>query len=165
MLKKLECMLDMLADTAKCEFDKGIDNVDTSEMGEVIDMIKDLAKALYHLEVFYNMKGDYRMSPEMYREHDAEYYRDMDREHGIRYYTEMSEHDKYAGESCEDYMNLMKYIFENHMGTADEKQMVRTHVDKFMNSLWEDIQKLWEHLGSEERTVIKSKMTTMLSRM
>lgn len=163
-MHKLEDMLKILECSAYDEFQKGICNVNTDEMGKVVDMIKDISNALYHLEVYHNMKGDYHMTPEMYHEHNAEYYRDMDKEKGLRYYTEMDPKSEYWGKAGVDYKNLMEYISENQEGTPEEKQMVRTHVDKYMNASWEDLQKLIEHLDSEERTVIKAKMSTMLSR-
>ena len=44
-------MIETLTEVAKCELDKGIDCVDTKEMGEVTDMIKDLAKAEYYAKI------------------------------------------------------------------------------------------------------------------
>ena len=41
-------MIEKLSECAKCEFDSGIENVNTCEMGEVIDMMKDLAEAMYY---------------------------------------------------------------------------------------------------------------------
>lgn len=41
-------MIEKLTECAKSQFDKGIESVDTCEMGKVIDMIKDLAEAMYY---------------------------------------------------------------------------------------------------------------------
>ena len=41
-------MIETLTEVAKCEFDKGIENIDTKEMGEVADIIKDLSEAMYY---------------------------------------------------------------------------------------------------------------------
>lgn len=163
-MHKLEDMLKMLECAAHDELEKGPRNVNTDEIGKVVDMIKDISNALYHLEVYHSIKGDYKMTPEMYREHDAEYYRDMDKKNGLRYYTEMDSKNEHWGKAGVDYKNLMEYISENQEGTPEEKQMIRKHVDKYMNATWEDLQKLIEHLDAEERTVIKAKMSTMLSR-
>lgn len=40
-----------LIDAAKAEWAKGIENVNTEELGEVVDMIKDLAEACYYCSV------------------------------------------------------------------------------------------------------------------
>lgn len=47
-IKRIHEMLEMLTESAKSEMDKGIDNVDTTEMSKVTDMIKDLAEAMYY---------------------------------------------------------------------------------------------------------------------
>lgn len=44
-LKPICSMMEKLTEWSKCELDKGRDCVDTKEMGEAIDMIKDLAEA------------------------------------------------------------------------------------------------------------------------
>lgn len=41
-------MIEKLTECSKSQFDKGIESVDTCEMGKVIDMIKDLAEAMYY---------------------------------------------------------------------------------------------------------------------
>ena len=41
-------MSEKLSECAKSEFDKGIESVNTDEMGKVTDMLKDLAEAMYY---------------------------------------------------------------------------------------------------------------------
>ena len=41
-------MIEKLTECSKTQFDKGIESVDTCEMGKVVDMIKDLAEAMYY---------------------------------------------------------------------------------------------------------------------
>lgn len=41
-------MIEKLTKCAEMEFEKGVENVDTKEMGEVVDIIKDLAEAMYY---------------------------------------------------------------------------------------------------------------------
>lgn len=143
-IKRIHEMEEKLTEIALCEINKGIECVNTAEMGAVIDMIKDLACAekeareakemekeeeeekeeekhmLRMLKEEYGMgeedskrfydawrykngrfapKGRgtrrgyeeppyYHMSPEMYKEHDPEWYRDMDRQtKGVMYFS------------------------------------------------------------------------------
>ena len=44
-IKRMHDMIEKLSECAKSEFDKGIENVNTDEMGKVTDMLKDLAEA------------------------------------------------------------------------------------------------------------------------
>lgn len=50
-VKRMHEMIEKLSECAKCEFDKGIENIDTCEMGQVTDMLKDLAEAMYYREL------------------------------------------------------------------------------------------------------------------
>ena len=47
-VKRMHDMIEKLSERAECEFAKGIDNVDTCEMGKVVDMMKDLSEAMYY---------------------------------------------------------------------------------------------------------------------
>lgn len=44
-------MTEKLTKCAEMEFEKGIENVDTKEMGEVVDIIKDLCEAEYYAKI------------------------------------------------------------------------------------------------------------------
>lgn len=50
-VKRMHEMIEKLSECAKTQFDKGIDKVDTCEMGKVIDMMKDLSEAMYYREL------------------------------------------------------------------------------------------------------------------
>lgn len=146
-IKRIHEMEEKLTEIALCEINKGIECVNTAEMGAVIDMIKDLACAEkeareakemekeeedekkeneHFLKMLKEEYGDeegekrfysgqsrsrtsgrfmrrgdgrkrgyeeppyYHMAPEMMREHDPEYWRDMDRVSGKMYYTPTS---------------------------------------------------------------------------
>lgn len=144
-IKRIHEMEEKLTEIALCEINKGIECVNTAEMGAVIDMIKDLACAEkeareakemekeeedekkeneYFLKMLKEEYGDeegekrfysgqprsrtsgrfmrrgdgrrrgyeeppyYHMNPEMYKEHDPEWYRDMDRQtKGVMYFS------------------------------------------------------------------------------
>lgn len=47
-VKRMYCMIEKLAECAEKQFDNGIESVDTAEMGQVTDMLKDLAEAMYY---------------------------------------------------------------------------------------------------------------------
>ena len=107
-------MIEKLSECAKCELDKGIESIDTKEMGEVAEIIKELCEAEYYAKVSKAMdehdfdnaeeimdegRRGYRGQPRdsrgryMRRGYDEmmympEMYRDMDRESmGKMYYT------------------------------------------------------------------------------
>lgn len=47
-IERMHEMIEKLSECAKCEFDKGIENIDTCEMKEAVDMLKDLSEAMYY---------------------------------------------------------------------------------------------------------------------
>ena len=55
-VKRMYCMIEKLAECAEKQFDAGIENIDTSEMGQVVDMMKDLAEAMYYRELTKSMQ-------------------------------------------------------------------------------------------------------------
>ena len=86
-VKNIHCMIEKLSEAAKCEIDKGIECIDTEEMGKVIDMIKDLAKAEYYAKISKAMdEAEYGIE---YDEHGAydepRYYRGQPRDSKGRY--------------------------------------------------------------------------------
>lgn len=50
-VKNIHSILEKLAECAKIEAEKGIEQLDTKEMGEVVDMIKDLSEAEYYSRI------------------------------------------------------------------------------------------------------------------
>ena len=73
-----------------------LDNVDTKELGEVIDMVKDLSEAIYYCTITEAMeekekngKGEEHHYYTEYRYPEIYNYRDMDRSSGRMYYNEM----------------------------------------------------------------------------
>ena len=110
-IKNIHSMIEKLSECAKCELDKGIESIDTKEMGEVAEIIKELCEAEYYAKVSKAMdehdfdnaeeimdegRRGYRGQPRDsrgrymrrgYQKMMPEYYRDMDMDDGRMYYT------------------------------------------------------------------------------
>ena len=75
-----------------------LSSVDAKELGEAMDMIKDLSEAIYYCTITESMEKSDKEKKEMpmmypveYRYYPTDYnryYRDMDREYGAMYYTD-----------------------------------------------------------------------------
>lgn len=50
-IKNIHSMIEKLSECAKCELDKGIEKIDTEEMGEVAEIIKELTEAEYYATI------------------------------------------------------------------------------------------------------------------
>lgn len=82
-------MIEKLSEVAKCELDKGVENIDTKEMGEVAEIIKELSEAEYYAKISkamdeseYGEDYDYRG---VYDEYERKGYRGQRRDSRGRY--------------------------------------------------------------------------------
>lgn len=83
-IKHIHDMIEKLSECAKCELDKGIEMIDTKEMGEVAEIIKELAEAEYYAKISkamdeaeYGEEYDYKGA---YDEHERKGYRGQRRD-------------------------------------------------------------------------------------
>ena len=93
-IKNIHSIIERLSECVKCEVDKGIDQVDTKEMGEVADIIKDLCEAEYYAKISkameeaeYGEDYDYMGA---YDEHERKGYRGQRRDSRGRYMSRRS---------------------------------------------------------------------------
>ena len=234
-IKNIRCIEEKLAEAIKCEFDKGIENVNTAEMGKATDMLKDAAEAEYYARIAKAMekadsegeeadkhmlrqlkeqygeddgrryydnyrymrtgrfapKGrgsymprrgyetpiEYHMTPEMYREHDPEYYRDMDRDMGRMYYTETgmsgntgnsSRTGMRDGREGRSGMSRRSYMQTKEMhpdNSQESKQMKMKELEKYMGELSGDITEMIAGASNEEKTMLKAKLQTLMQKI
>lgn len=210
-IKHIHCMIEKISECAKCEIEsKGIENVDTEEMGKVIDILKDLCEAEYYAKISkamdeseygedYNERGPmhrkfyrgqprdsmgrymrrgyeepmYHMTPEMMREHDPEYWRDMDLMEGKMYYTETSGSmgsermmrdmkEGRAGMARKGYMETKDMHKAN---TPEDKQKKMKELEKYMSELSGDITEMIVDASPEEKSMLKSKLQTLAQKV
>lgn len=234
-IKHIRCIEEKLAEAIKCEFEKGIDKVNTTEMVKATDMLKDAAEAEYYARIAKAMeeaekedeesqkymlkqlkeeygeddgrryydnyrymrtggfapKGrgtymprrgyetpiEYHMTPEMYREHDPEYYRDVDRNIGRMYYTETgmsgntgnsSRTGMRDGREGRSGMSRRSYMQTKEMhpdNSQESKQAKMKELEKYMSDLGVDMAEMIKDMTPEERTLAKTKLTTLVQKM
>lgn len=234
-IKNIRCIEEKLAEAIRCEFDKGIENVNTAEMGKATDMLKDAAEAEYYARIAKAMedaekedeesqkytlkqlkeqygeddgrryydnyrymrtgrfapKGrgtymprrgyetpiEYHMTPEMYREHDPEYYRDMDRDMGRLYYTETgmsgntgnsSRTGMRDGREGRSGMSRRSYMQTKEMhpdNSQESKQAKMKELEKYMGELSGDITEMIAGASNEEKTMLKAKLQTLMQKI
>lgn len=237
-IKNIRCIEEKLAEAIRCEFDKGIENVNTAEMGKATDMLKDAAEAEYYARIAKAMekadsedeeadkhmlrqlkeqygeddgrryydnyrymrtgrfapKGrgtymprrgyetpiEYHMTPEMYREHDPEYYRDMDRDMGRMYYTDtgmrgnMGNSSRTGNSGMRDGregrsgMSRRSYIQTKEMhpdNSQESKQAKMKELEKYMGELSGDITEMIAGASNEEKTMLKAKLQTLMQKI
>ena len=234
-IKNIRCIEEKLAEAIRCEFDKGIENVNTAEMGKATDMLKDAAEAEYYARIAkamekadsedeeadkhmlrqlkeqygeddgrryydnyrymrtgrfapkergtymprrgYETPIEYHMTPEMYREHDPEYYRDMDLDMGRMYYTETgmrgntgnsSQTGMRDGREGRSGMSRRSYMQTKEMhpdNSQESKQMKMKELEKYMGELSGDITEMIAGASNEEKTMLKAKLQTLMQKI
>ena len=91
-IERMHKMIECLTEKALAELDKGIENVDTKEMGEVADMIKDLNEAEYRAVIVKSMEE----ADEERKEYDKELLRVLKDEYGEEGGRRYYDHYRYA---------------------------------------------------------------------
>lgn len=219
-IKHIHETIEKIADCAKTEVCKGVENLDTKEMSEVAEILKELCEAEYYATITkamgeseygedYDMHGPMeerryyrgrardsmgrfksrRGYDEMMDYHEMypmEHYRDMDREYGRMYYSGSGSHDGNSmsssmgsgtrmnesgmrdhregrsGMSRRSYMETK----EMHPGnSAEEKQAKTRELEKYMSELSSDLTEMIAGASAEEKSMLKSKMQTLLSKI
>lgn len=219
-IKHIHETIEKIADCAKTEVCKGVENLDTKEMSEVAEILKELCEAEYYATITkamgeseygedYDMHGPMeerryyrgrardsmgrfksrRGYDEMMDYHEMypmEHYRDMDRDYGRMYYSGSGSHDGNSmsgsmgsgtrmhesgmrdhregrsGMSRRSYMETK----EMHPGnSAEEKQAKTRELEKYMNELSSDLTEMIAGASAEEKSMLKSKMQTLLSKI
>lgn len=111
----------------------------------------------------------YHMTPEMYKEHEPEYWRDMDRERlGKMYYTEphmggmenMPMRDAREGRAG---MKRKGYMESKEMGKEKAEKM--KNLEEYMKELSMDVTEMISDASPEEKSMLKSKMQTLLQKI
>ena len=206
-IKRMHCMIEKLSECAKSEMESAIENVDTCEMGKVVDMMKDLSEAMYYrtltkamdestseetLEMFerygdgrrfydkyryadgrfapkgrgtrrgYDEPPYYHMNPDMYREHEPEYWRDMDRKDGKMYYTEPITMESRYDKAKRGYEESKMTHKEN---TPEHKQAKMKDLEMYLKELSEDVTQLLADATPEERSMVKNKMQVLTQKL
>ena len=155
-----------------------LDTVDTEELGDVIDMIKDLAEAIYYCTITEAMEGKEKEGGNQYHHYYTEY-RDMDRPEGRMYYpsdnssnhTSMSsgdntrsymewnypmERDRREGRSP---MSRKTYMEAKEMHQPKTTQM--KELEKYLQELSSDIVEMIQDASPEEKSFLEKKISAL----
>jgi hypothetical protein len=212
-IERIHKMIECLTEKALGELDKGVENVNTEEMGEAVDMIKDLCEAEYKAVIVKSMKKadeeeeEYNkellraLKDEYGEEGGRRYYdeyrykttgryapkgkgtyvgrrgyeeppymhmypeRDMDREYGRMYYTEpTATHTSESGyDRAKRNYTETKEMHKNN--TPEDKEHKMKALDGYIKELGGDITQLIGDMTAEERNLMRTKLSTLVSKL
>ena len=153
-----------------------LDTVDTEELGDVIDMIKDLAEAIYYCSITKAMEGKEKEGGNQYHHYYTEY-RDMDRPEGRMYYPEGgNEGNMSSGNNTRSYMewnypverdrregrspmSRKTYMEAKEMHQPKTTQM--KELEKYLQELSSDIVEMIQDASPEEKSFLEKKISAL----
>lgn len=176
-------MIEKLSECAKCELDKGIESIDTKEMGEVAEIIKELCEAEYYAKVSKAMdehdfdnaeeimdegRRGYRGQPRDsrgrymrrgYQKMMPEYYRDMDMDDGRMYYTSGSSMGSSSGNSMGYNDGMMRDSREGRNGQSrrgyvETKEMHKGNTEEDKMAKKRELDKWMNDIGSDVKELV-----------
>ena len=178
--EKLKWMKDSLICVVESEL-CNLGEVDTKELGEAIDMIKDLEEAIYYATVTEAMnkpgkewemkKSDHHQNIDndrMYYGYPM-YYADGSQANGTNntnssngrnYYDEPMGRDEYGGRSS---MSRKMYMEAKHMNKDKATQL--RELEKYMQELSQDITEMIADASPEEKQYLEKKITALASKI
>ena len=191
-MERLKSIKDNLIAAVQCQ---DISSADAKEMGEVVDMIKDIEEAIYYCTItkameekypeqsmYYGGRGGRMRGYIPYMDYRPEIYRDMD--YDRMYYTEsgmaQTPSGRYSGSvSQRTKMEAPVRIYDSREGRSgmarrnymEGKEMHHNQdaqmqeLKKYMQELSEDITEMIQDASPDEKLLLKQKLTSLTQKL
>ena len=104
----------------------------------------------------------YHMTPDQYKEHDPEYWRDLDRKDGKMYFTEPVTMESRYEKAKRGYKEAKHAHTSN---TAEDKQAKMKDLEAYLKELSEDVTQLLSDATPEERAMVRGKMQVLTQKI
>lgn len=160
-MEQLKTMKQCLMSCAQAQM-SNLQNVDAKELGEVIDMIKDLEEACYYAtitEAMHEGKDEIKSAINTYTSDRSYSDRDWDRAYGRMYYTEKISDDK-IGRS---YLTRKEYLQSREMHSDKAAQM--HELEKYAQELAEDVLDMMRDATPEEKQMLQTKLANLAGKI
>ena len=185
---EMDKVVDMMKDLSEAMYyrtlTKTMQESDTEDVMEMFDRYGDGGKRYYDMWRYksgrFAPKGRgtrrgyyeppyYHMTPDQYKEHDPEYWRDMDRKDGKMYYTEPitmdKTHDAREGRSGMMRRSYMETKEMHKANTPEDKQQKMKSLEAYTKELAEDVTEMITDMSAEERALLKNKMQVLMQKI
>ena len=152
MHKRLITMIEKLADCIEPQFDN-LEEIDCCELGQAVDILKDLEETLYYHTVTEAMKGEgaYGDWPEETLYNKKKDYHLID--DSLRY-------DECYGKSC---MNRKAYLEAKH--NNKDKAIQLRELEKYMQELTSDMIEMIQDSSPEEKQYLEKKISSLATKV
>ena len=152
MINRLKWMEEALADTIEMQF-CNLDTVCTKELGEAVDMIKDLEKAIYYRTITEAMNAEKAATAHSWKMEES-HDRSMD-EMKIK-----EEWDEWLGHSPH---GRKRYLEARENGK--DKAIQLRELEKYMQELSGDIMDMIGEASLEEKQYLEKKITSLATKI
>ena len=153
-MKRLHHMKEKLICCVECQMSH-LETVNTKELGEAIDMIKDLSEAIYYCTITEAMEtpAESEMKGMMYYDEKSMPPQLMADGHGTWHNTERDEREGRSGHVRKSYM-------EGKAMHADKAHQMK-ELEKYAQELTTDLIEMIENATPEEKQFLSSKIATL----
>ena len=189
---EMDKVVDMMKDLSEAMYyrtlTKAMQESDTEEIMEMFDKYGDDGKRYYDMWRYksgrfapkgrgtrrgYEEPPYYHMNPDMYREHDPEYWRDLDRSEGRLYCSEPvkntmnigNTHDKKDGRSWKSRRGYMESKELHKSNTPEDKQHKMHDLEEYAKELTDDVVEMISDMSAEEKNLLRAKLQTLVQKI
>ena len=154
-MKRLLCMKEALMDCVMCQI-SDLEHVNTQELGEAIDMIKDLEEAIYYSTITKAMEG---------KENGASstHYGTADELHSRSNSHHQESIDMRDPREGRSYMSRRLYLESKE--TGKDKLSNIQDLEHYLKELSEDIIEMVENASPEERQLAQKKLNMLAQKI
>ena len=184
MVKRLEQMKECLVSCVQNQISGHLDQVDTKELGEAIDMIKDLEEAIYYCTITKAMNG--KEKEDYPRHQEPRYYGGDNGNTGISHATNSRGSSSYYSDMKNNYNKMNSTHHDMMMDSRDRREgtspMYRRmymeskemnqdtsktmqDLEKYMQELSGDVMEMIANATPEEKQMLRQKITTLATKI
>lgn len=189
-MERLKNMKETLMSATQAQL-SNLPNADCKELGEAVDMIKDLSEAIYYCTIVKAMEEEPKEDMRYYTPSSRAYYRDMDMGQGKMYYTEPFNHNYPVNSNnypikSPDYRDPMmrqdmgrdmmrdpregrsqysrkNYIESKEMHKHQDEKM--KELEQYMKELSMDITEMIKDSSAQEKDMLKDKLKMLMEKI
>ena len=146
-MDRLHRIKNRLIDCVESQVENNLECVDTKELGEAIDMIKDISKAMYYFTITEAMDGDSKG--------EREYYPNAWEVYPIPTGKEIM------------YGGMMKYKKNYMEGKAmhHDKNKLMQDLENYMEELNKDVTEMMAEMTAEEKQMLQQKLQHLMGKV
>lgn len=186
-MERLKNMKETLMSATQAQL-SSLSTADCKELGEAVDMIKDLSEAIYYCTVVKAMEDAPKEEMKYYTT-PRTYYRDVDMGNGRMYYTEPFNHNNNISQTnyplkSPDYRDTMmrqnyndmrdpregrsqysrKNYIESKEMNKDQDQKIK-ELEQYMKELSMDITDMIKDSSAQEKEMLKNKLKNLMEKI